>query len=125
MARLQQSHVFGVSSQIVTETATVEATERDPYLLIKLTDFSILDLSMGTPSALSIFAAMLIRGSGFFSIAENLDDENNNVVITKNWKALFDRNTDDGLIRKIGIRYAVDCYEIDPSNDDINPNNLF
>ena len=109
----------------MTESTTLEATTGSPYLVVKLTDFVDLSFNNGTPSALAIFAAMLIRSSNFFSIPENLDDENNNVVVTKNWKAPFDRNTDSGLIRKIGIRYAVDCYETDPFDDDINPNNLF
>jgi hypothetical protein len=125
MAKLQPRHLFGANVRFVSTDTTVTASSSSPKMIIQLDDFISLNLSNGTPNAYAVFAAMIVSASDFFSTQVNLDDENNNLVVSRNWEALFDRTTDQGVIKKLGIRYGVDLFEVSTLPLDINPNNIF
>jgi hypothetical protein len=125
MAKLQPRHLFGANVQFIATNTTVTASSSSPKMIIQLDDFISLNLSNGTPNAYAVFAAMIVSASDFFSTQVNLDDENNNLVVSRNWEALFDRTTDQGVIKKLGIRYGVDLFEVSTLPLDINPNNIF
>ncbi len=125
MAKLQQSQLFGANSQVVTAPLSITASPESPALVIYLSDLAGLNLNLGIPNHNGILAALLVKVSTFYDDPTNLNDENNNLVVSRNWEALFDRTTDSGVVKKLGVRYAVDCYEPFTGAQDINPNNVY
>ena len=125
MALLRKDHILGVSAQITDSSQTVLASPADPYLIVRLNELPGLSAITGLPNHYAVFLARILGASNFFKTQSNLDDENNNVVVTRSWKALFDRNVDAGVVRKFGVRYSIDAYESDDTADDINPAKVF